>query len=160
MRLNFSSPIDTMQKILVISLALTVSAMSAASSYTPAQVRAAIKQAGTPERFLAAISTNTAKTSGQMIDAQTQLIGSAATGMSLVYYVRYINREKKDYPDLLATRRSVASLVSPSVCTAPVSSILIKEYGAEYKYMIYSASREYLFEYSLNKESCEQGYRW
>jgi len=149
-----------MQKPLIVTLALVAGAASAAGSYTPEQIRAAIRQAGSPERFIAAIAANTAKMSGQMFDDQTQITGAAANQKTLVYYLRLVNYEKADIPDLSASRRKVASTLSPSVCTAPVASILINEHGAEYKYMAYSKSREYLFEYSFNRTTCAPGYRW
>ena len=147
-----------------VILAIAAGAACAAGpykpEYKPEQIRAAIRQAGSPERFLAAIATNTAKMSGQMFDDQTQLTGAAANQKTLAYYLRLVNYDKADIPDLSAFRRKVASTLSPSVCTAPVASILINEHGAEYTYMAYSKSREYLFEYSFNRTTCALGCRW
>ena len=53
-----------------------------------------------------------------------------------------------------------ASMLAPSICTAFFASILINEYGAEYTYMVYSRSREYLFDYSLNKATCTKDHSW
>jgi hypothetical protein len=153
-------PTTSMPKPLVFILAMAAGAACAAGPYTPEQIRTAIRQAGSPERFLAAIATKTAKMAGQMFDDQTQITGAAANGRTLVYYLRLVNYEKQDITDLSASRRKVASTLSPSVCTAPVASILINEHGVEYKYMAYSKSREYLFEYSFNRTTCAPGYRW
>lgn len=149
-----------MLKLLIICLSVTTSVASTASSYTPAEIRAAIKQAGGPEKFLAVIGSNTAKSSGQMLDSQTQLIGSAANGKTIIYYMRSVNFDKKDIPELSAMRRTIASKNAPMVCSAPVASILIQEFGAEYKYIIYSKSREYLFDYSIKKLTCLHSYNW
>ena len=153
-------PTISMPIPIFVILAIAAGAACAAGPYTPEQIRAAIRQAGSPERFLAAIATNTAKMSGQMFDDQTQITGAAANQKTLAYYLRLVNYEKADIPDLSAFRRKVASTLSPSVCTAPVASILINEHGAEYTYMAYSKSREYLFEYSFNRTTCALGYRW
>lgn len=149
-----------MHKSLFVILALTGGVTCFAATYTPEQIRAAIRQAGSPERFLAAIATNTAKMSGRMFDDQTQITGAVSNQKTVTHYMRLVNYEKTDFPDLSASRRKVASTLSPSVCTAPVSSILINEHGAEYKYIAYSKSREYLFEYSFNRITCVPGYRW
>jgi hypothetical protein len=147
-------------KSFFFALSIAVSVTSASASNTPEQIRAVIKKNGGPERLIAAIATNTAKISGQMIDDQTEITGALANGKTLLYYTRLVNYEKKDISDLAAARRTVAGRNAPSICTAPVSSILINEHNADYKYIAYSKSREYLFEYSFNKTTCTAGYRW
>lgn len=151
-----------MSKPLFVSLVISIAAAAAfaADSYTPEQIRAAIGQAGGPERFIAAIATYSAKMSGQLIDKQTEIIGAVADQKTLIFYIRLVTYEKADIPDLSAVRRKVASTNSPSVCTAPTASILINEYGGEYTYQAYSKSREYLFQYSFNRTTCAPGYRW
>lgn len=149
-----------MLKLLLLSMSLAVSTFSAVSAYTPEEIRSVIKQAGGPELLIAEMAKNTAKMSGQMIDDQTQLTGSVALGRTVVYYLRMVSYEKKDIQNISAFRRKVASLLAPSVCTAPIASILINEYRTEYKYMAYSRSREYLFDYAFNRITCSQGYRW
>jgi len=78
-----------MQKPLIVILALVAGAASAAGSYTPEQIRAAIRQAGSPERFIAAIAANTAKMSGQMFDDQTQITGAAAKLTPFRYFHKF-----------------------------------------------------------------------
>jgi hypothetical protein len=149
-----------MIKLALLTVSIAASAMSVASSYTPEQVRSAVKQAGGAERFIVEIAQNTAKMSGQMLDDQTQLTGSVAFERTIVYYLRMVNYDKRDIQNISAFRRKVASLLAPSVCTAPLASILINEYRAEYKYMAYSKSREYLFEYGFNRNTCAPSYCW
>lgn len=143
------------------TLLLTLPMFSfAAGQYTPDQIRAAVRQAGGPDAFVRAVASNVAKMTGQMFDDQTQITGAVATEKTVVYYLRLVNYAKSDIPDVPALRRKVAAALAPTVCTAPVSSILINEYGAQYKYMAYSKSREYLFEYTLNNVTCLPNYRW
>lgn len=149
-----------MLKPLFFALTIAAGVASAAGPYTPAQINSAIKQAGGPEKFLAAISTNAAKMSGQMLDSETQLTAAATHEKTIVNYMRLVNYEKKDIENLSALRQKVAKTNSPSVCTAPVSSILINEYDAEFKYMVYSKSGEYLYDYSFNKKTCSSSYAW
>ncbi len=149
-----------MRKTLIFVLAIAPFFGHAAGQYTPDQIRASIKQAGGPERFVSAIASNTAKMSGQMFDDQTQITGAIAQQKTLVYYLRLVNYEKQDIPSILALRARVASTLAPSVCTAPIASILINEHNAEYKYMAYSKTREFLFDYSFNRTTCAPGYRW
>lgn len=149
-----------MHKLHFLVLAIFTCSTYAAQQSSPERIRAAIKQSGSPENFLSTIAANTAKMSGQMFDDQTQITGSIANGRTLVYYLRLVNYEKKDIKNLPAFRQKVASMLSPSVCTAPIASILINENDAEYKYMAYSKTREYLFEYSLNKITCSKNFTW
>lgn len=149
-----------MRKIPIFLLVIATCAVQAAGQYTPEQIRSAIRQAGSPERFLRVVAAKTAAMSGQMFDDQTQITGAVAMGKEMVYQLRLVNYEKKDIPNVVALRQKVASTLSPSVCTAPIASILINEYGAAFTYMAYSKTREYLFEYSLDRTTCSPNYRW
>jgi len=131
-----------------------------ASEHSPNQIRNVIKNGGGPEQILKSISTETAKLTGQMIDSHTQLTGVILQGRTIVYYLRLVNYEKGDIPNIPAFRRSTASTLSNSVCSAPIASILINEHKAEYKYMVYSKSRVYLFNYSFNSQTCSSSYKW
>jgi hypothetical protein len=142
--------------LLVISPLLSL----ANTQYTPSEIRAAVRQAGGPESFIRQLASGTAKMAGQMIDDQTQITGAIATERTLVYYIRHINYVKSDVSNTSAFRQKIATRNAPLVCTAPVASILINEYGAGYKYMVYSKTREYLFDYTLNKATCSPNYRW
>ena len=146
--------------LLLFALALTFSFPTLAATYTPDQIRSAIKQAGGPEKFASTIAANTAKLAGTRIDDQTELTGAAALGKTIVYYVRTFNHSKSDIKNLQKTKADIAGRNAPSVCTAPTATILINEYDVEYKYMVYSKSREYLFEYSYNKLTCISGHKW
>lgn len=145
-------------KILLV-LFLVATTVHGASS-TPDQVRKAVKTAGGPERFLATISANTAKMAGRMIDDKTELIGSSSIDRSLVYYVRVTTHTKAELGNIATLRKELARRNAPSICTAPTASRLIGEFGAEYKYIVYSKSREHLFEYSFTQSTCAEGYKW
>lgn len=149
-----------MHKTIICLLAIVACVAHAAEQYSPEQIRGVIKQAGGPEQFLKVIAANTAKMSGQMFDDQTQITGSVAHDRAIIYYMRLVNYEKEDISDLPQFRREIATMLDPSVCTAPVASVLINEYGADYKYRAYSKSRTFLFEYSFNKKTCSPGYHW
>lgn len=125
-----------------------------ASAYTTDQIRSAVWQAGGPTKFISEIANNTAKMAPRMFDKETELIGATATGTTIVYYLRIVNYDKADIPNVSSIRQDLSTRNMPSVCTAPVASILINEYGAEYKYIYYSKRREYLFEFTLNKSAC------
>ena len=94
-----------MKKPALLVLVMIAGVAGATKSYTPEQIRSAIRQAGSPERFIATMATNTAKMSGQMIDDQTQITGAAANGRTLVYYLRLVNYEKKEIRHCTITRQ-------------------------------------------------------
>jgi hypothetical protein len=107
-------------------------------------------------QFVQAGANAAAKQAPMLIDSDSELTGAAAIGKTLIYYVRLVNHKKSDIVDLQKFRRQVSSKNAPAVCLAPISSILIGEYGAEYKYMVYSKDKEYMFEYLFNKTTCSE----
>lgn len=127
---------------------------------TPEQIRMALRQSNNPDQlvtqFVQAGASAAAKQAPMLIDANSELTGAAAIGKTLIYYVRLVNHKRSDIVDLQEFRRQVSTKNAPSVCSAPISSILIGEYDAEYKYMVYSKDKEYIFEYSFNKITCGQ----
>jgi hypothetical protein len=127
---------------------------------TPEKVRAAVQQGGGAENFVRAMASNTAKMAGQMIDDQTKLTSAAASGKSLVYYTQLVNFEKSSIQNTRELRRQVAERGARAVCTSPTSTVLINDFGVDYKYMVYSRSNEYLFEYAFSKTTCAPDYRW
>lgn len=131
-----------------------------AGQYTPDQIRSAVRKSGGPEGLILAIASNTAKISGQMIDDQTEITGAVASNRTLVFYIRLVSYEKGDIANIDVARQRLAKRNAPAVCTATVASILINEHGAQYRYMAYSKSREYLFDYTFNKVTCSPSYRW
>lgn len=130
------------------------------TEYTPEQIRLAIKQSGGPEQFIKILANNTAKMSGQMIDAHTEIIGAIANEKTIVYYLRLVNFEASEIADVSSFRARVASTNYKAVCSAPIASILINDHKAEYRYMVYSKSRVHLFSYALNQVTCSPTYRW
>lgn len=136
------------------------SASLAYGQMTPEKVRASVQQLGGAENFVRALATNTAKMTGQMIDDQTKLTSVAASGKTLVYYTQLVNFERSAIQDIQELRRRGASPNARAVCKAPTSTVLINEFAVEYKYMVYSKSKEYLFEYTFNKVTCAPDYRW
>ena len=147
-------------RTIVLILTLLLASLASAQSYTPSQIRNAIRQAGGAEQFMAKMANRAAMTTGRMIDDQTELFSVQSLEKTIVYYSRLPNLSKNDIADLRSLRKNVAERNAPSVCTAPVASILIHEHGAEYKYIAYSKSREYLFDYAFNRQTCAPDYRW
>jgi hypothetical protein len=127
---------------------------------TPEKVRASVQQVGGVENFVRAVATNTSKMAGQMIDDQTKLTAVAANGKTLVYYSQLVNFERLAIQDIQDLRRRVASKNVRAVCTSPTTTVLINEFSVDFKYMVYSKSNEYLFEYTFNKATCALDYRW
>jgi len=127
---------------------------------TPEKVRAAVQQYGGAENFVRAMASNFAKMAGQMLDDQTKMTAAAAIGKSLVYYIQLVNYEKSSIQNTNEFRRQVAERNARAVCTSPTSSVLINEFEVDFKYIAYSKSNEYLFEYAFNKTTCAPDYRW
>lgn len=48
-----------------------------------------------------------------------------------------------------------ASNINYAACSSPITSVLIREYGARLTYVLLSRNAEYLFEYELNSETCK-----
>ncbi len=149
-----------MVRIATIFTILLLSLPASAQTYTREEINSAIGQAGGVEQFLALLAENGAKSSGRMIDSQTELLSVQAFGKTIVFYNRHTNTSKSDIADARLLRAAIARRNAPSVCTAPVASVLIHEHGAQYKYIIYSSKREYLLEYSFDRRTCKADFAW
>lgn len=131
------------------------------SNLTPNQIRTAINQFGGPEQFLKRFASNeNEKRSGQIIGGNLKVISVIAQKKTIVYHVRLLNYEASDIGSIADFRAVIASSLSRSHCSAQISSFLINEHNAEYKYMNYSRSGVYLFSFSFNRATCSSSYRW
>jgi hypothetical protein len=119
---------------------------------TPAQVHAAVKQAGGPESHLAEIARQTAQILPQMTNKNLQVQSVAANGRRLAYTVVLVNVETKRGQDIESLRQQSISFF---VCSSPTLGVLIKQYDAEVNYFYTARNTEFLFQHSLNRRSCD-----
>lgn len=140
----------------VIFFVLLAVGAPSARAYTPAQIRQAIKQAGGPEPFIAAMANTVAKGFPRFIDSETEGMTVTPLGKTIHFAVRLVNTSRKDMPNIDTLRTSVAETNGIAVCSGPVSSILIFEHGATFKYSVYAQNREYLFDYFFDRNTCKK----
>lgn len=124
----------------------------AAAQPTPAQVHAAVKQAGGPERFLVEVARQTGQSLPQMTNKNLQIQSVAASGRRLAYTAVLVNVETKLGQDIERLKRQSVSYL---VCSSPTLGILIKHYDAEVTYFYTARNTEFLFQHSLNRRSCD-----
>jgi hypothetical protein len=127
-----------------------------AQTYTPEQIRQAIRASGGPEPFMRRIAEDSARIFPRVLDAETEGFMAVQHGRSLVYQIRLLNRNRADIPDLNDLKERVTRLNAPAVCSGPVARILITEHAASYKYIVYSKTKEYLFEYAVDQNLCRK----
>lgn len=139
--------------ILVVVLAVCAPSVQA---YTPEQIRQAIKQAGGPEPFIAAMANMAAKGFPRFIDGETEGMTVTPLEKTIHFAVRLVNKSRKDIPNMETFRTSVADKNGIAVCSGPVSSILILEHGATFKYSVYAQNRGYLFDYFFDRNTCQK----
>jgi hypothetical protein len=118
------------------------------------EVRAAVRREGGPEQFVSRSAQLAAKDFPRMLDADTEGMMVSASRRTIHYYNRLVKVDKSQIEDLEKLRQEFINQNSPPVCTAPTASTLMKEYDVQYKYTMYSRSREYLFSYVLNRTTC------
>lgn len=142
-------------RIVTVGLTVAFSLSAVPQEISPEQVRAGVARAGGLKPFLASQATHMAALSGQMINSDIQLMGASAIDSTIFQYVKMVNFERAEIST--AEARDVSSRYGAAViCTSPTSKVLIGELGAEYRYMVYSKSGEYLFQYSLNSATCSR----
>lgn len=156
-RLKFSIYLFSTMHPLWLTVSLLIISLPAAGQNTPEEVRAAIKNAGGSEAFISMLADKTAKITPKQLDQNTELFGATATESTIIYYVRILDAEKPEIASIPDLKRRISTTSGPAVCTAPTATVLINEYGAEYKYIFYSKTRQHLFHYVLNKKTCAQG---
>lgn len=142
-------------KSLIIMLSMLFIPLNAHAT-TPEEVRTAIQKAGGPEGIIANTTKAAARLAPRQIDSETEMTAAVGMQRRLVYYIRLLNYEKSEIPDIALLRAKFFRQNAAAVCSAPIASILIGEHDVEYKYMVYSKSNEYLFAYAFNKLTCNE----
>lgn len=141
----------TMVKAVLFASLISLSLVAVAQP-TPAQVHAAVKQAGGPERLLAEIARQTAQSLPQMANKNLQYQSVAANGRSLSYKAVLVNVETKRGQDIESLRQQSISFF---VCSSPTLGVLINQYDVEVTYFYTARNTELLFQHSLNRRSCD-----
>lgn len=121
---------------------------------TAEQVEAYIKSVGGVENTLKEMERKTAKVLPKIIDSETELFSVISFPKEIRYSNSLYNYEKSDIPDIDALRNTLFSTNSKYLCSSPVSKILLKRKNVKYIYSFYSKSREFLFDYTVDKNKC------
>lgn len=120
---------------------------------TPEEVRRAVKAAGGVEPLLKKIAEKTASTLPMKLNQNVEVSMVISTGKNIRYQNRLLIVENRAAVyDMNALK---SANINYAVCSSPETSVLIKEYGAQFTYVVLSRNSEYLFEYALNKETCK-----
>jgi len=133
--------------------------LNKANQFTSEQVREQIRKYG----GLQAVLRHTASSivPGQKIPGGiVEITGAEANANRITYYHRLMNEEKSDIPPIPEARRLMASKHASTFCPVSMLSLMIKEHGAEIRYVVAAKSGGYLFEYTFNKATCAPDYRW
>jgi len=140
-----------MKKILLI---IMLSCELAHAAPNKARVEAYIKSVGGIENALKALEIGTSKTLPRIVDSETEVFSVIAFPRSIRYSNRLYNYEKSEIPDIRALRNTLFKKNSKYLCSSPVSKIYIKDNNVKYIYNFYSKSREFLFDYTVDKYKC------
>lgn len=140
----------------IFFFAAVACASQANGQQSESEIRRAIAKSG-PEAFIRMVAKKYSGATGPL--GESEVTGVVAINRSLVFYMRLPNFYKRDI-DTVALRRITATNNAPAICLAPIASILINEYEVSYDYIFYSKSREYLFRYEFNKETCRPDFVW
>jgi hypothetical protein len=141
--------------VLATFLFSVLASTAPAQTYTPAQIRQSIKAAGGAEPFMRRLAESSARLFPRLLDSETEGLMAVQQGRSLVYQVRLVNYSRSEIKSVEQLKSRVTGLNASAVCSAPIAKILITEYGASYKYMVYSKTKEYLFEYTVDQKLCQ-----
>lgn len=140
-----------MMKVVLFAFLFSVSLVVSAQP-TPAQVHAAVKQAGGAERFILEMARQTARSLPQMTNQNLQVQSVSANGRRLAYTAALVNVERRLGQDIETLRsRSISYLA----CSSPVLGVLIKQYDAEIVYFYTARNTELLFQHALNRTTCD-----
>ena len=142
-----------MKKIILIAL-MCISFESIAQDFTPTQIRNTIKQAGGIEKFLKEMGKNTSSNLPINIDQDQELFSVFAINNSIVYHARLLNVKKTEISDIQALRKLKYDQGSRRMCTLPISSLAIKEFGASYKYIVYDRNDIFILDYTIDNKKC------
>jgi|GEM_PF-4207029 len=135
--------------LLLIGIVLCATAIA---QPTNTQIHTAIRQAGSPETFIREVVRQTAQNLPVKTNANVEIVSVAANGRHLMYTTRLVNVHKSKVYDLEALKRSNVNFAA---CNTPVLGLLIKEYNAKVSYTVLAVGTEFLFQYDLDRRSCE-----
>lgn len=121
------------------------------AQYTEAQIRTAIRQAGGPEPFMQEVARQTARNLPTKTNANVEIQSVAANGRQLMYVTR-LSIEKSEVHDLETLKRNNINYAG---CRSPVLGLLIREYEAKISYNVLAKGTEFLFQYELDRRTCE-----
>lgn len=120
------------------------------------QVRMGIREAGGIEQLLSNIAARAAKKAPQMINSETEFIGMASFGKTMVNYSRLVNYSKAEVTNLTAWRSNTIQDNSRAICSSPISSVLINEHDVTYEYIVYAKDKQYIFGYVVDRSACRK----
>jgi len=102
------------------------------------------------------METDLARTLPRVIDSETEAFSVFATTSTITFNSRTFNYEKSQIPSIRKLKEIVVSDNSRYLCTSPVSKVLIRKKGVKYIYKMYSKSKVFLFDYTVDKRKCNE----
>jgi len=119
-----------------------------------AETRAAVNTAGGAENYVKALVREFNKKLPKQLDESTSLVGASAHGrqFNLMYRLQKF-RTKEDFENTVA---GYQRYTTREICFSPEGNVLISEFDVTYRYIYLSKAGRNLFEFIIDKVSCDQ----
>lgn len=137
--------------LLYISLGLIFHFESnAGEAVTSDEVREYVKRVGVTT-FVKESASTMAANAPQKVDAVTTLISAFANGDIINIAFEVSNPQK-------VTKKATEKIIKnkqKTLCSSPVSSVLIKEFDVTYSYRYLEKDGKYIFSFDVDKDTCK-----
>jgi hypothetical protein len=118
------------------------------------EYRASINSAGGIEKFLQKMEREVSKTLPRAKDQFTEFVSVSSYGRTISFYTKIKNATRDQIGNNHSAISETKTQSINSLCSLPLSKLIINEYGAVYKYVVLAMDGAYAFEYVVDKSKC------
>jgi hypothetical protein len=118
------------------------------------EYRASINSVGGIEKFLLKMEREISKTLPRAKDQYTEFISVSSYGRTISFYTKVKNSTRDQIVNNHSAISETKTQSINSLCSLPLSKLIINEYGAVYKYVVLAMDGAYAFEYFVDKPKC------
>lgn len=118
------------------------------------ETRAEVNAAGGAENYIRALVREFNRKLPKQLDESTSLVGASSHGrqFNLIYRIQKI-RSKDDFENVAS---GYQRYTTREICFSPEGNVLISEFDVTYRYIYLSKAGRNLFEFIIDKVSCDQ----
>lgn len=153
-KLKFHMKISKLSKGIFAIVISTILSQEIVFAQNIDEYRQAIKSAGGIEKFLIKMEREISKTLPRPLDRYVDMISASTYGRTITFYAKMNQATREQIIDNKPVILEIKSNSANTLCSLPLSKLIINEYEATYKYVVLAMDGAYSFEYLIDKVKC------